>query len=345
MLKLHAYSSSCKAIYSGVRKAIKALDPSSGDWRIICGSRKQAPEPLFFLSANVVGNPGEFHWIEVLRLAETLIGVTTDERSVDQAKDSLSAHQTVSDEPLCAVSAEISSGSEASTDLVVDDDEEEVPLLEDWEHLPDSGQTVCRPDPKVPGDSDAFASRKQAGVPLQATTIADVIVRYTDSLGERARFQSAHSHWFNAVLNGIVSRQEEYSSFGLAYLIRKKGAGPGHGPAFGFAGRARIRQEFLFRFWRDHAGPPREESSQALRFIYGEAVGGLTPVDTPRSQGVSTPPETGLAGLQESLSGISVDRGSSSVQTNRGVAPIPRGRGLTPTQMQALASLLELSDA
>jgi hypothetical protein len=254
MLKQHAYSGACMEIYKRVRKAIRRLDSNSGDWRIIMGSRRQAPEPIFFLSSNVVAVGGEFSWLEVLRLAESLIGITTSVDSVDSA--------VTADEPLRATRAEtcpalsqaVSDVEAPSTTLAIGGDDEP-PSLEEWEHLPVFSGS--RPDPVVPQDDPVAAAQRVECLPaLQTGTITDFIVKFVKSTRLRhVDIRLIASEWYSAVLDGVSGRQADFRSTSLPYLVRKAGKSPGTGPCFGFSGSARIRQEFLLRYWDQHCGP------------------------------------------------------------------------------------------
>jgi len=61
-----------------------------GDWKIVPSSRKQLAEPQFWLTTDVVENPGYFPWITVLRIAESWLSAQAGPRLEDD--NELSPH-------------------------------------------------------------------------------------------------------------------------------------------------------------------------------------------------------------------------------------------------------------
>jgi len=72
-LGTHAYGRVVITILKTVGRLIRSIDDASGDFRILLATRKRNAEPVFQLGPKIVGNPGEFTWISVLRIAETTL--------------------------------------------------------------------------------------------------------------------------------------------------------------------------------------------------------------------------------------------------------------------------------
>lgn len=84
LLGLYCYTNKVLGVLKRVGKIIRSVDPQSGDFRIMAGTRKRAPEPFFTISSNLVGAAGEYSWLTVLRMAESILAPLVSPEDVDE---------------------------------------------------------------------------------------------------------------------------------------------------------------------------------------------------------------------------------------------------------------------